>query len=204
MSFQIFKKQLKLLDIVFIILTSVSIIFLLYTLKFSTLSILGNTLFYSISTILFILLSYIAYKDFKSMEIDNLGSLVLMLSLLTLNLLLYFGEYKESGILINDNFTFIPYENIYLALVLGLTSFLIVLLTKEKAMGSGDIRIGIIIGLLIGRNNGVLWLYITIFSSLIYSLIVGYRKKSLKKLRIPFAPFMILGAILSILIDLFF
>jgi len=117
---------------------------------------------------------------------------------------LYFGRYKENGILINNNFTFIPYENIYLALVLGLVSFLIVFLTKEKAMGSGDIRIGIIIGLIIGKSNGIIWLYITIFSALIYGLIVGYKKQSLKRLNLPFAPFMILGGILSILIDLYF
>jgi prepilin signal peptidase PulO-like enzyme (type II secretory pathway) len=70
-------------------------------------------------------------------------------------------------------------------------------------MGAGDIRIAIIVGLLIGQGNAILWLYITIFSALFYGLILGYKKKKFKKLKIPFAPFMILGTVLSLLLDMY-
>jgi prepilin signal peptidase PulO-like enzyme (type II secretory pathway) len=92
---------------------------------------------------------------------------------------------------------------LYAALLLGLPFFLTVLITKEKALGSGDIRIALISGFLIGRTNIMVWLYITIFSALIYGLILGYKKKSIKNLKIPFAPFMILGTVLSLLLDMY-
>jgi prepilin signal peptidase PulO-like enzyme (type II secretory pathway) len=137
------------------------------------------------------------------MEIDNWLSLGLMLFLLLINILLYFNTDIEVGLIISDNFSYIPYNNLYAALLLGLPFFLTVLITKEKALGSGDIRIALISGFLIGRTNIMVWLYITIFSALIYGLILGYKKKSIKNLKIPFAPFMILGTVLSLLLDMY-
>jgi prepilin signal peptidase PulO-like enzyme (type II secretory pathway) len=137
------------------------------------------------------------------MEIDNWLSLSLMLSLLLINILLYFSTDRETGLVINEMFSYIPYQNFYAALVLGLPFFLTVLISKEKALGGGDIRIALITGFLIGSNNLTNWLYITVFSALIYGLLVGYKKKSIKNLKIPFAPFMILGIVVSLLMDLY-
>jgi prepilin signal peptidase PulO-like enzyme (type II secretory pathway) len=137
------------------------------------------------------------------MEIDNWLSLGLMLFLLLINILLYFNTDREAGLIISDTFSYIPYNNLYAALLLGLPFFLTVLITKEKALGGGDIRIALISGFIIGSNNIQTWLYITIFSALIYGLILGYKKKSIKNLKIPFAPFMILGTVLSLLLDMY-
>ena len=137
------------------------------------------------------------------MEIDNWVSLSLILLLLTVNLFLYFFLNPEVGLVISDKFSYVPYDNFLLALVLALIFLLIVVVSKEKAMGAGDIRIALIVGLLIGYNNVIVWLYITVFTALIYGLLLGYKKKSFKKLKIPFAPFMILGAIVSLLVDMY-
>jgi leader peptidase (prepilin peptidase)/N-methyltransferase len=137
------------------------------------------------------------------MEIDNWVSLSLILLLLSLNLFIYFTLDPQIGLRINDNFSYVPFDNFYLALILALIFLLIVLISREKAMGAGDIRIALIVGLLIGQSNAIIWLYITVFSALIYGLILGYKKKKFRKLKIPFAPFMILGAVLSLLIDMY-
>jgi leader peptidase (prepilin peptidase)/N-methyltransferase len=137
------------------------------------------------------------------MEIVNWVSLALIFFLLAINLFLYFSGEPEIGLVVSEKFSYIPYDNFLLALILAVIFLLIVLISKERAMGAGDIRIAIIVGLLIGQGNAILWLYITIFSALFYGLILGYKKKKFKKLKIPFAPFMILGAILSLLIDMY-
>jgi prepilin signal peptidase PulO-like enzyme (type II secretory pathway) len=138
------------------------------------------------------------------MEIDNWLSLSILLFLLSINLLLFFNGYKENALIISEKFSYFPYENLSLALMLGLIFLIIVLITKEKALGGGDIRLAIITGLLIGNSNSLPWLYITVFSAITYGLVIGYKKGSLKNLKIPFTPFMILGATVSLLIDMFF
>ena len=138
------------------------------------------------------------------MEIERGISLFLILFLLTLNLFLHFFLGPYEGLTVGETFSYIPYDNFVSALSLGAVFFLTVLVSKEKALGAGDIRVAIIVGLLIGQGNLLLWLYITIFSALFYGLGMAYKKKrKLKGLKIPFAPFMVLGGIVSVLIDLY-
>lgn len=57
----------------------------------------------------------------------------------------------------------------------------------------------IISGILVGMDN-LLWLYVTIFSALIYGLFLAKKKKKFKGLKIPFVPFMVLGMVVILLI----
>ncbi|HQA99219.1 MAG TPA: prepilin peptidase, partial [Candidatus Dojkabacteria bacterium] len=86
------------------------------------------------------------------------------------------------------------------AIILGSVFQLIVLLTKEKGLGQGDVRLAIISGILVGMDNLILWLYVTIFSALIYGLFLAKKKKKFKGLKIPFVPFMVLGMVVILLI----
>ena len=141
-------------------------------------------------SIIFGVLGYIAYKDFKTMEIDNLTSLVLML---------FNSDYCYSFF-----YTFIQrwaYQKLLGAVILGSIFQLIVLLTK-KGLGQGDVRLAIISGILVGMDNLVPWLYITIFSALIYGLVLAKKKKKFKGLKIPFVPFMVLGIIITLVMFL--
>lgn len=204
MSFQIFKTKCKTTEKIFVGILGVSLLLLLLNTQYTTTSLPLTVAIYTTLVASFIILFYISYIDFKTMEIDNGISLALMLFLLLLNLFLHFFLDPEIGLVISDRFSYIPYDNFYLALFLGLIFLIVVLASKEKAMGSGDIRIAIIVGLLIGKDNTILWLYLTVFAALTYGLILGYKKKKFKGLKIPFAPFMILGAIASLLIDMYF
>lgn len=103
------------------------------------------------------------------------------------------------GIEIVNGYTYLPLLNFYAAIILGSIFLLIVLISKEKALGQGDVRIAIIVGLLIGYNNILVWVYITVFSALFYSLIVLKEKKKIKGTHIPFVPFMILGVLIVLL-----
>jgi prepilin signal peptidase PulO-like enzyme (type II secretory pathway) len=204
LSLKIFKTECKAVEKVFVGILGINLLTLILSYNFSTATLPITLTTYLVIVIIFLLLSYIAYIDLKTMEIDNKLSLILMLSILAINLFLYFFLDQETGLIISDNFSYIPYNNFFLALFLALIFLLVVLVSKEKAMGAGDIRLAIIVGLLIGKSNLIPWLYITIFSAIIYGLLLGNKKKKFKRLKIPFAPFMILGAIVSLLIDMYF
>ncbi len=138
------------------------------------------------------------------MEIDSWLTLGAILFLLVINISLYFLTNPNIGLVVSERFSYIPYDNFLLALILSIPFLLITLISKEKAIGLGDVRVAIIVGLLIGYSNAMMWVYITVFSTLLYGLIVGYKKKKkLKDIRIPFTPFMILATVLSLLIDMY-
>jgi leader peptidase (prepilin peptidase)/N-methyltransferase len=138
------------------------------------------------------------------MEIDSWLTLGVIIFLLVINISLYFLTNPTIGLVVSERFSYIPYDNFLFALILAIPFLLIVLISKEKAMGFGDVRIAIIVGLLVGYSNSMLWIYITVFSTLLYGLILGYKKKKkFKNIKIPFAPFMILAAVLSLLIDMY-
>ena len=130
------------------------------------------------------------------MQVHNPISFSLMIFLILLNILLYILN-KE--IQISNNWTYIPYNNILGILILGSIFQSVVLISKEKALGQGDVRIALIVGSLVGSTYLIYWSYITVFSALIYGLYISYKKKKFKDLKIPFVPFMVLGTILLIL-----
>lgn len=80
----------------------------------------------------------------------------------------------------------------------------LVYFSKEKWMGAGDIKIGIIMGLLVGYPN----VLVALFGSFVFGSIAGIAiillknksidRKSLK-MALPFAPFLILGILFALL-----
>lgn len=125
-----------------------------------------------------------------------------MVLLVVINIILFLIFKNDLDIKLIGDWIYNPYNNMLGALILGSIFQLIVLLTKEKALGQGDVRIAIITGLLIGITNIIYWVYITVFTALIYGLILASKKKKFKGLRIPFVPFMVLGIITVVLISL--
>lgn len=202
MKSQIFNTKCTSVERVFVVLLGIALSIL--TIKFAYLSpiTLLNIFTYLFLIVLFCSLAFLAYFDFKKMEVHKTVSFVLMLVLLTINILLFVIKGSHSEILIFNTWVFSPYQNIMSTLILGTLFQLIVLISKEKALGQGDVRVAIITGLLIGLNSLMSWGYITVFSALIYGLIIAYKKKKFKGLKIPLVPFMVLGIITLILITL--
>jgi leader peptidase (prepilin peptidase) / N-methyltransferase len=145
-------------------------------------------------------LAYLSYIDLKSMEVDGNISLFLLIFLLLINLSLFFILGSDGFISVTENLQYIPYENLLAALILGSLFQLTVILSRETFLGQGDVRLALIVGLLIGSSNLWVWLNITIFTALAYALILAIRKRKFRGLRIPFVPFMVLGAIAILLI----
>jgi prepilin signal peptidase PulO-like enzyme (type II secretory pathway) len=180
----------------------IAVFILLVKLMFLNTFNLFHLLFFFVLVILFASLFYLSYYDFKKMEVHNLVSLILMLFLFILNLTLFFVLGSDNGLSITSRFEYIPYGNLLGALVLGAIFQLVVLITQEKALGLGDVRIAIIVGLLVGFSNLWLWLNITIFSALFYGLLIARKRKKFKGLKIPLVPFMVLGIVAVLLLTL--
>jgi len=73
------------------------------------------------------------------------------------------------------------------------------LLLKKESMGGGDIKLVFLLGLFLGFPNIIISLYIAFLTGAATGIIlILWRKKSFQKATIPFGPFLILGAIVSL------
>lgn len=102
----------------------------------------------------------------------------------------YFGGFSLASMLIGG-------------LIAGAFLGALVFFSKEKWMGSGDIKIGIILGLLTGYPNVLLALFVSFLLGSIFGIGYIYYKNSkinrdLLKQSLPFAPFLILATLITI------
>ncbi|MBM2820414.1 MAG: peptidase protein, leader peptidase (prepilin peptidase) [Candidatus Berkelbacteria bacterium] len=90
----------------------------------------------------------------------------------------------------------IPYGYAILAAG-GFLGFLVII-SKEKWMGAGDILLGILMGILLGMPNVLTALFVAFISgSLIGLILIAGRKKTIKD-AVPFGPFLVLGTLVAL------
>ncbi len=81
----------------------------------------------------------------------------------------------------------------------ALPIFLIYFISKERAMGFGDVIMSAIVGFLLGWQKGLLALYIAVITGAIYGIVlIIFRQKKLKS-KIAFGPFIIIGVVLMLI-----
>jgi prepilin signal peptidase PulO-like enzyme (type II secretory pathway) len=87
--------------------------------------------------------------------------------------------------------------------VLGLLSlfafFIVILLIFPGAFGGGDLKLGSAIGLLLGFEMSIVVLEVSLLSGAVIGIIYAFKTGKNLKTKIPFAPFLTLGLIISIL-----
>jgi len=156
---------------------------------FVQLSSLGNIIFFP--DIAFIYLYYIVlslfliaifFYDLLYLEIPEVFSITAIILVIVVNLLL-----GHPGII----------EMAYGALAALLFLGLQVLISGEKWMGAGDIRVGLIMGIFFGWQLFIIALLISyVLGSFIVLILSIARIVKLKSL-IPFAPFLVIGTFLT-------
>lgn len=95
---------------------------------------------------------------------------------------------------------FIPLEPIYDALfgaIVGYSLIAFIIIISKGGMGAGDMKLLAVLGLVIGSKKVLLTFFIAVWVGAIIGLIFIYRHKGDKKTKIPFAPFLVFGAIIS-------
>ena len=96
-------------------------------------------------------------------------------------------------------FTISPAESLVGLLIGGGFFTAIVLASNGKWMGGGDIRMGLLLGALLGWQGFLIALFIASFSGSIVGIAQVIQKKKKLKSTLPFAPFLAMGGIIALL-----
>lgn len=89
------------------------------------------------------------------------------------------------------------YDNLFAAFLAGGFFFSIVLITKGKGMGGGDIKLGFLMGLILGVQNVILAVFIAFLSGALFGIVMMVLGKKGMKSMLPFGPFLIFGLLAS-------
>lgn len=81
------------------------------------------------------------------------------------------------------------------ALILSLFLFLIYFFSRGRAMGFGDVKLAILIGLMLGASAGIVSLLFSFVVGAIVSLIIVLTTKKKLKDAVPFGPFLAVGVL---------
>lgn len=100
---------------------------------------------------------------------------------------------------LNHNSLFLILNYFYGALALGGFFGLLVLISREKWMGIGDISLGAVVGIIIGWPNVLLAAFLAFFIGSIVGVSLMLINKKKFKDKLPFAPFLILGLWITLL-----
>ena len=159
---------------------------ILFVISFLTLSAAGNLTIASLLFNFFLIsvLIIVAAVDIKFSLIPT--SFVYLASLITL--LYNFIFLSQDAFVQNAGTAFLA------ALVFGL----IVLVTRGKGMGTGDITLAFLMGLVLGFSQTVLAVFLAFFSGALVSVFLIILGKKHFGQTIPFAPFLVLGFLLGL------
>lgn len=139
------------------------------------------------------LLAILVY-DFLYMEIPGLVLWPALAWTIAFNL--YFDWEKTN--LGNDVFSIATYSGTLAAFAAFMFFFILVSVSKEKWMGIGDAYLAILLGFITGWPQILLAMFLAFFIGSIYGIILIISKKKTMKSQIPFAPFLVLGTLITI------
>lgn len=137
---------------------------------------------------------FLSFFDLHSFSIPANSTIAFIVFLLLINFLVL-ALYKSISIIPGNSFS--PVMNLLAAVIAGGFIGVIVLITKEKGMGKGDILVAVAMGLTLGIKTVVAF-YIAIFSATLIGLVYALFTGKLKGVKLPFVPFLTLGALISL------
>lgn len=144
----------------------------------------GISLLSFLYLLIFMLLIIVFVYDLKHLEIPELFSWIFLVLAITVGF--YNGLYHLESFLLGG-------------LVGGGILGILVGISDEKWMGSGDIKIGLGLGFLLGFPNSLLFVILSfVFGAIIGILILAFGRGKLKT-QLPFAPFLIISAIFCLI-----
>jgi prepilin signal peptidase PulO-like enzyme (type II secretory pathway) len=173
------------------------LVFALLFLKFQNVFFSSSLVFaftYAYYSTLFALLIVIAVYDLKHKIIPDILSAV-------------FGILAFLGIFFFQDLSFYPHIpnllEFFSGIFIALPFALVWLLSKGTWMGFGDAKLALGLGYLLGLSQVLSGVVVAFWSGAIIGLfLILFSKKHKMKSEIPFAPFLVLGAILAFLFEL--
>lgn len=83
-------------------------------------------------------------------------------------------------------------------LLIGAFFMALIIMTKGKGMGGGDVKLGAFMGLILGFPNGVLAVFLGFISGAVAALLAILLGKKSFKSHIPFGPFLVVGSLITL------
>ncbi|MBU0975951.1 MAG: prepilin peptidase [Patescibacteria group bacterium] len=151
--------------------------------------------------LLFSLFLFFALYDVKHKIIPNKVVIPAIASALLFNILIAAGMHLDLfpavSSLLQD---FSILWNVLFALLGALFIASIIIVTKGKGMGGGDLKLVFLMGLVLGWQKLIFAIYAAVILGAIAGLIWGALKGKIKGLKIPFGLFLSIGTIISFLV----
>lgn len=72
------------------------------------------------------------------------------------------------------------------------------IVSRGTWIGGGDIRLGLLMGFLLGLEHGILALILAYFIGSVVSILLLISKKATRKTAIPFGPFLVIGVLIAL------
>jgi len=162
------------------------------------LQMLMNALFHGL---LFSFFLFIALYDVKHGIIPNKVIIPAFILSLVINLLIaaamhFYPDIHRESLIISTNVAW----NMLAGFMGAVFIAFIIIITKGKGMGGGDLKLVAVMGLLLGMKNLIIALYIAVILGSIGGILWGLHKGRIKGLTIPFGLFLSIGSILSFLL----
>lgn len=153
--------------------------------------VIYNLLFTTTLVYYLIIVSSLIVVFFTDLKYGIIPDKILLLATMVVAFYLLFINPQASLVnLVSGAATFL----FFIAIAIGFS----VLLRKES-MGGGDIKLAFLLGLFLGFPNIVISLYVAFLTGGLTGIIlILWRKKSFRKATLPFGPFLVLGAVISL------
>jgi leader peptidase (prepilin peptidase)/N-methyltransferase len=92
-------------------------------------------------------------------------------------------------------------QEVIITIITGLSAslffYLLWFFSKGMAMGFGDVKLALLIGLLLGFPNAIVGIFLGFLLGAIIGLVMVFLKKKGMGSEVPFAPFLVVGTIIS-------
>ncbi len=153
----------------------------------------SNIYFLIILCFLILPFLYIALDDIWNYEINIyvvLFQIFIVIFLFIINPTL-FQNLLETNISLN--------ENAIAGLICAFIICIIIIMSRGKGMGSGDIYVVFLMGLILGLKNSFIALILTVFSAAFIGIILAIVKKQFKNLPVPLVPFLLFGFLITLI-----
>lgn len=159
----------------------------------------------------FLLIFNFHFSLFNEFSIVNLPNLIIYFGIISCLIVIFVSDLKYH--LISDYILlalFIFSIPIVILAKTGLTTilisiiivclpiFLIYFISKERAMGLGDVYLSAVMGFLLGWKEGLLALYIAFITGAIFGLTLILIKNKKLKSKVAFGPFLVIGTVLML------
>lgn len=158
-----------------------------------------------------VLIGFLFWYEFNYSLIPNYYSLIFKTFFITVLAIVFITDIKKyfipdkvtiPSILISIVYLVLTkesfFENIFAGGLIGGFFLMLIILTRGKGMGGGDVKLGAFMGLGLGLYNGISAVMLGFFLGAVFGISAIILKRKKLKSHLPFGPFLVLGSLIAL------